>query len=199
MRLLIKRMQLLKSQIPQMDRDVIGNLYAKIKRSVYDGAFATPEPGRVYVDFDRIFQRWRTHVLYAEDERIAMFEWFKKKAAKADAPNGPDFSSIDSRAKAEELFRRGDLAKLYLMPLEFGGADIGPNIVFVPPFAVEMKASIDFNIIKPLADEGKIKHYEAKPEYEGSSFIPSAIKVIASDPGDFSTVIGIWGKGLTGA
>jgi hypothetical protein len=35
---------------------------------VFDGAFATPEPGRVYVDFDRIFQRWRTQVLYAEGE-----------------------------------------------------------------------------------------------------------------------------------
>ena len=67
--LLIERMQLLKSEIPRMNRDVIGDLYAKIKRMVYDGAFASPEPGRVYVDFDRIFQRWRTHVLYAEDER----------------------------------------------------------------------------------------------------------------------------------
>lgn len=68
-RLLIERMQLLKSEVPRMNRDVIGDLYAKIKRSVYDGAFATPEPGRVYVDIDRIFQRWRTQVLYAESEK----------------------------------------------------------------------------------------------------------------------------------
>ena len=38
-------------------------------------------------------------------------------------PNGPDFSAIDSRAKAVELFERGDLEKLFLMPLEFGGVD----------------------------------------------------------------------------
>lgn len=69
MHLLIERMQQLKSEIPQMNKETIGTLYALIKRSVYDGAFATPGPGRVYVDFDRIFQRWRTHVLYAAGER----------------------------------------------------------------------------------------------------------------------------------
>jgi hypothetical protein len=42
--------------------------------------------------------------------------WFWKKSPQ---PNGPDFPEIDSQAKAEELFRRGDLEKLYLMPLEF--------------------------------------------------------------------------------
>ncbi len=36
---------------------------------------------------------------------------------KSPQPNGPDFSNIDSQAKAEELFRRGDLEKLFLMPL----------------------------------------------------------------------------------
>jgi hypothetical protein len=50
-----------------------------------------------------------------------MFGWFKRKSPQ---PNGPDFSAIDSQAKAEELFRRGDLEKLFLMPLEFGGQDI---------------------------------------------------------------------------
>lgn len=40
-----------------------------------------------------------------------MFNWFKKKPK----PNGPDFSGIDSREKAEELFRRGDLEKMFLM------------------------------------------------------------------------------------
>ena len=42
-----------------------------------------------------------------------MFGLFKKK------PNGPDFSDVDSREKAEELFRQGVLGKAYLMPLEF--------------------------------------------------------------------------------
>ena len=49
-----------------------------------------------------------------------MFGWFKKKAP---PPVGPDFSAIDTPAKAEAWFRRGDLEKLFLMPLEYGGED----------------------------------------------------------------------------
>jgi hypothetical protein len=48
----------------------------------------------------------------------AMFGWFKRKPS---PPQGADFSEIDSREKAEALFRRGNLEKLFLMPLEFGG------------------------------------------------------------------------------
>ena len=58
-----------------------------------------------------------------------MFGWLKKKKPPAD---GPDFSAIDSREKAEELFRRGELEMLFLMPLEFGGIDDPRNVVFVP-------------------------------------------------------------------
>jgi hypothetical protein len=34
------------------------------------------------------------------------------------------------------------------------------------------------------------------PEYQGKSFIPIAIKIVASDPGEFSTTINIWGEAL---
>ena len=123
-----------------------------------------------------------------------MFAWFKKKSP---PPNGPDFSQIDSQAKAEELFRRGDLEKLFLMPLEFGGEDIPVNTLYVPVGVADIKAGIDNNVIGPLAVEGKITKYTATPEYQGESFIPIAIKIVASDPGEFSTTINIWGEALT--
>ena len=122
-----------------------------------------------------------------------MFGFFKKKSL---PPNGPDFSGIDSLAKAEELFRRGDLEKLFLMPLEFGGQDIPPNVLYVPIGVNGIKSGIDNNVIGPLAAEGKIRKYTAAPEYQGKSFIPIAIKIVASDPGDFSTTINIWGEAL---
>lgn len=108
----------------------------------------------------------------------------------------PDFSQITSQAAAEALAQEGQLTKLLLLPEIFGGNDSPPNVVYVPPFVVEFKASIDQNIILPLAQEEMVNHYVAKPEYQGNSFIPVALHVTASDPGNFSTVIRIWGEGL---
>jgi hypothetical protein len=122
-----------------------------------------------------------------------MLGWFKKNSPQ---PHGPDFSAIDSKAKSEELFRRGDLEKLFLMPLEFGGEDIPLNTLYVPVGVAAIKAGIDNNVIGPLAAEGKITNYTATPEYQGKSFIPIAIKIVASDPGQITTTINIWGEAL---
>src|SRR5688572_16225023 len=85
--------------------------------------------------------------------RCAMFGWFKKKSA---APNGPDFSSVDSLAKAEAMFRRGELEKLILLPLEFGGQDIPNNYLFVPLGVANVKEGIDANVIGPLVEAGTV-------------------------------------------
>src|SRR5262245_19628380 len=122
-----------------------------------------------------------------------MFDWFKKKSP---TPSGPDFSAIDSQAKAEELFRQGELEKLHLQPLEFGGQDIPTNYLFVPIGVADVKAGIDNNIIRPLIEDGNVTQYTATPEYEGDSFIPIALKIVASNPGNFTTDINIWGQAL---
>jgi hypothetical protein len=122
-----------------------------------------------------------------------MLGWFRKKRPR---PIGPDFSAIDSREKAAELFERGDLEKLFLMPLEFGGEDNTLNTLFVPVGLAGVKARIDANVIAPLAADGKITKYKAMPEYQGRSVIPIAIRVEASDPGSFTTTINIWGEVL---
>ena len=120
-----------------------------------------------------------------------MFGWFKKKEV------GPDFSSVDSREKAEALVQKGVLKKLLLLPSEFGGEDVPPNVVYVPEFAVELKASTDHNVVLPLAREGKVTRYNATPEYQGKSFIPSAINIVANEPGSFTYRLAIWGKPLS--
>lgn len=123
-----------------------------------------------------------------------MFGWLKKTSR---PPGAPDYSSIDSREKAEALFRRGDLEKLFLIPQEFGGEDNPLNTLYVPVGLAEVKARIDNNVIGRLAAEGKITKYTATPEYQGKSFIPIAIKIVAFDPGEFMTTITIWGEALT--
>ncbi len=118
---------------------------------------------------------------------------FKKKAA---VPNGPDFSGIDSKAEAEAHLQSGELEKLFLLPAEFGGTDDPRNVVYVPRGFVAIKSGIDTNIVKPLVAEGKITQYQAIPEYQGKSFVPIAIKIVATNPGSFTSDINIWGQAL---
>ena len=122
-----------------------------------------------------------------------MLGWFKKKPP---PPNGPDFSAIDSQARAEELFRRGELEKLFLMPLAFGGEDIPPNTVYVPVGFATIKDRIDHNVIGPLVEAGTVTSYTASPQYQGASFIPISIRIVASNPGEFTTTLNIWGDAL---
>jgi hypothetical protein len=122
-----------------------------------------------------------------------MFDMFKKKSA---VPNGPDFSGIDSREKAEARAQSGELEKLFLLPAEFGGKDDPRNVVYVPKTFIAIKRDIDLNIIKPLVESGKVTQYTATPEYQGRSFIPIAIKIVAANPGSFTSTINIWGQAL---
>jgi hypothetical protein len=56
------------------------------------------------------------------------------------------------------------------------------------------EGGIDQNVVAALAAKGTVTRYSATPEYQGSSFIPTAIRIVASDPGEFSIVINIWGE-----
>ena len=93
--------------------------------------------------------------------------------------------------------QRGELEKLFLLPVESGGTGDPRNIVYVPLGFVAIKKDIDTNIIKPLVAESKITEYQATPEYQGKSFIPIAIKIAAANPGSFTTTINIWGIALS--
>jgi hypothetical protein len=52
------------------------------------------------------------------------------------------------------------------------------------------------NDVLPLVEEQKVRRYEVRPQYEGKSLVPCAIKIFASDPADFTAVINIWGQAL---
>jgi hypothetical protein len=122
-----------------------------------------------------------------------MFGFFKKKPAR---PHGPDFSRIDSQAKAAALYRKGDLEKVLLLPEEFGGRDVPDNVLYVPVGVADVKAGIDANVIRPLIEAGKVSQYKVEPEYQGDSFVPIALKITAWEPGKFTTTINIWGDAL---
>lgn len=110
---------------------------------------------------------------------------------------GPDYSQVSSREEAARLADKGELTPMRLLPEMFGGDASEANVVFVPPFVVELKRRADEDIIRPLAAEGRVTQYNATPRYSGTSFIPVAVVIHAYDPGDFSETIKIWGKGLT--
>jgi hypothetical protein len=105
---------------------------------------------------------------------------------------GPDFSTVD-RAAAEQMYRAGQLEPMYLLPPIFGGADIPENVVFVPVGLAAAKAGFDENVIAPLVREGRVDQYAATPRYEGRSFIPIAVDVVA---GPVRQTINIWGSAL---
>lgn len=113
--------------------------------------------------------------------------------------SGPDFSDVDSQAKAVELFKRGKLEKLFLLPPEFGGTEAPENVVYVPVGLAALKASTDNNVVGKLAEEGKVTRYRAVPKYAGKSFIPISIEITASDPGNFVFDLAVWGEGLKNA
>ena len=126
-------------------------------------------------------------------EGNAMLSWFRRRGA----PNaGPDYRHIDTRGKAEDLYRRGELQKILLLPVEFGGQDIPPNVVYVPAIAAQLKTRIDLNTVRPLAQKGQVRRYVATPEYEGKSVIPSLLRISATDPGRFEGTVAIWGKAV---
>lgn len=126
-----------------------------------------------------------------------MFGWFKKKkAGTSSTPSvqpDPDFSSIDTRELAEAACRSGRLHKLLLMPAEFGGEDVEVNVLYLPGVAADAKRAVDLQRVLPLARQGMITRYEARPQYLGDSFVPSLLTIDACDPGRFTAEVRIWG------
>jgi hypothetical protein len=107
---------------------------------------------------------------------------------------GPDYSAIDSLAKAHESVRSGGLERLFLMPKELGGKDVPQNIVYVPRWVTIEKARID-DIVIQLVAEGSTIRYSARAQYRGASFVPAAIAIATVGPGSLSGMIEIWGHG----
>ncbi len=122
---------------------------------------------------------------------MGLFDVFKKKQDNPDAQPNLDFSSIDSHEKAQALFAKGQLVKLYLMPLDFGGHDSPINTLLVPTFANSRKSKFDSGIYEMLNGGAKLG-YSASPEYKGSSFVPSKLIINVKGDKTIAEVIDIW-------
>lgn len=109
---------------------------------------------------------------------------------------GPDFSTIDSGAKVRVLVEKGELVPMLLLDASMGGTNRPENVVFVPAWVVARKAEVDGTIVKPMVSAGKAVEYACTPKYEGNSFVPNAIEIVASKPGRFELSIAIWGTAL---
>ena len=119
------------------------------------------------------------------------FNWFRKKSKNEEKPVKLDYEAIDSNEKAVALYEKKELVKLYLMPLEFGGADSPLNTLYVPPVIQELKQRFDDMIEKDLR-QGKKMSYSATPAYKGKSFIPSSLEIAVTGEVNFTEVIHIW-------
>jgi hypothetical protein len=117
------------------------------------------------------------------------FGFFKGK--RSNDKVSPDFSGIDSNEKAMELYNKGQLSKVFLMPLEFGGQDGPMNCLYVPEVVVELKSAFDLSL-ENLLIEGKNLGYSASPEYKGKSFIPSKLNITVTGDVQFKETIEIW-------
>ncbi|WP_103070399.1 hypothetical protein [Aquimarina sediminis] len=121
-----------------------------------------------------------------------MFGWLKKSKSSTSANRGKlDFSTIDSNEKAIELYEKGELVKMYLMPIVFGGQDNSLNTLYAPKFALGLKERFDKKIEKELMN-GKRLSYSGTPKYKGKSFIPSKLVITVSGDSDFRKTIAIW-------
>lgn len=81
-----------------------------------------------------------------------------------------------------------------LFPAEFGGEEIAPNIVYVPPGIPEIKDQITGTLIR-FYEGGLINKLSISPTYKGKSLVPATIGIKAwhSDKdGGLNPSIEIW-------
>ena len=90
-----------------------------------------------------------------------------------------DFAQVTNLEQARELAAKGQLAKLLLFPAEFGGQDAVMNIVYVPPRSVRQRTA-HIQMLRAWVQEGVVNSLDIRPEYKGTSFVPSRVHMSAS-------------------
>ncbi|WP_205410261.1 hypothetical protein [Aquimarina longa] len=101
------------------------------------------------------------------------------------------YKTIDNHQKAIDLFNKGELSKIYLTPLEFGGMEMPMNILYVPKSTQMQKKEFD-NKVEELLMKGQKLGYSASPEYKGTSIIPSTLTINTSGESELKKIINIW-------
>jgi hypothetical protein len=104
-----------------------------------------------------------------------------------------DFSLIISSIAAENACSDGRLIKVLLFPIELGGQDQVDNVVYIPPHAWDIKRQSTAELL--VAVREGMTDVAVVPEYRGSSFVPTTLKVSATKPGlsmGYELEIKIW-------
>lgn len=91
----------------------------------------------------------------------------------------PDFAQVASLDQAQALAAKGQLAKLLIFPAEFGGEDVAMNVLYVPPRTVRQRTA-HIQTLQAWVQEGAVNSLDVRPEYKGTSFVPSRIHMNAS-------------------
>lgn len=116
-------------------------------------------------------------------------------AAAATAEAKPmDFSHVTSRARADELVKRGELVKIWLYPKRFGGPNDRHNIGYVPA-GTEVALDFAYDRISGLIELKAVDRMTVKPEYRGRSKVLSGITYVchgAQDKPPITISIDIW-------
>ena len=126
--------------------------------------------------FDRFFSSNKTEK--SENKKDAKG---KKRGKSSKSGSKPDFSNVDSLEKAKQLEKEGILEKVLLLPKELNGKDVKENVVYVPVGISEAMQSITNIIVGCLEGGMTLTKLEIKPLYNGNSFVPSSIVVIADN------------------
>ena len=103
-----------------------------------------------------------------------------------------DFASIVSTRDAEEARKLGALERVLLFPEVLGGQAVPEDVVYLTPPAAETKDSANAELIEAI--RAGMSDINIVPEYRGSSFVPTKIRITAY-PGRlpaFERVIEIW-------
>ena len=105
-----------------------------------------------------------------------------------------DFSKVTSAALAEAEVKKGNLVRIHLFPLEFGGQDVPQNVTWIPAGMEDMRLKL-MGTLEKFAGEGLINKLSVEPQYSGDSFVPCRITYNASHSeksGGFTPTLELW-------
>jgi len=105
-----------------------------------------------------------------------------------------DYSHIDSREKALEGEKRGELFPILMFPEIFGGENVEENTLYVPPGIPQIQNQMIATIAR-FVEQGLVDNMRVVPEYRGASFIPVKIAMETQKDGKagrFNPTIEIW-------
>lgn len=135
---------------------------------------------------------------------LALLAWAGMAGAWAAAPTDAaapeaearpmDFSHVTSRAKADELVKRGELVKIWLYPKRFGGPNDRYNIGYVPA-GTEVALDFAYDRISGLIELKAVDRMTVEPQYRGRSKVLSGITYVchgAPDKPPITISIDIW-------